>query len=61
MANQACKLDLIKVIMLCCGCYRHISHYATHPATQTNTICNSEALQPLACYQCYMQTHATPN
>ena len=30
MANCACKLNLIKVITLCCGCYRCTSHYITH-------------------------------
>ena len=30
-------------------------------ATQTNTMYNAEALQPPACYQCYIQLHVTPN
>ena len=47
----------------CCAVVATTAPLTMQPitATQTNTACNAEALQPLECYQCYMQTHVTPN
>ena len=55
MASYACNLNLIKVIMLCCDCCRSITWYATYRCYTVEHTCTTEAPQPPACYQCYMQ------
>ena len=61
MASCACNMNLIKVIMLCCDCCRSTHRSATYRCYTVKHTCTTEAPQPPACYQYYMQPHATPN
>ena len=61
MASCACNLNLIKMIMLCCNCCRSTPCYATYHCYTVEHTYTTEAPQPQACYQCYMQPYAIPN
>ena len=61
MASCACRLNLIKVIMLCCGNYHCTSHYAPHRCNTVEHYVHQRVPTASNMLPVLHTTHATPN